>query len=165
MPISTPKCWCVENIYIFFFLDTRQLMQYLYQTRFRDPRDAGHQAEAEPSDGDEESFLWIMDSGSEFGDEDYPRTNHASNRMEVDGHDAGGDDATAGMFPAEADDEVRRPRRHVRNIIASDDDGNDDGNADDSSQVDPEHPPGTMAVFDEIAPMDANNPCEFSLLW
>ena len=66
------------------------MMQYLYQTRFRDPRDAGYQAKVEPFDGDTESFLWITDSESEFGDEDYPRTNHACNGMEVDGHDAGG---------------------------------------------------------------------------
>ena len=71
----------------------------------------------------------------------------------------------AGIIPAKVDDEVIRPRRHVRNIIPSDDDGDDDdGNADNSSEVDPEHPSGTMAVCDKIAPMDANNPCEFSLL-
>ena len=77
-----------------------------------------------------------------------------------------GDDEAAGMFPAEDDDEVMRPRRLVRSIVPSDDEGdNDDGGADDSFEVDSEHPPGTMAVFDEIAPVDANNPCEFSLIW
>ena len=56
-------------------------------------------------------MLWITDSKSEIGGEVYPRTIHACNRMEVDGHDAGRDYAAAGMFPVEDndDDEVVRP--------------------------------------------------------
>ena len=105
----TPKCWGVKNVYIFFFLDTRQMVHFLHLTRVGDPREVnGFQAEAE-------SYLWMTDSEYEFGDKEYPRTNHACNHIEFDGHDTGGDDEAAGMFPAEdVGDEVVR---HVRNIV------------------------------------------------
>ena len=67
-----------------------------------------------------------------MGGEVYPRTIHACNRIEVEGQDAGGDDVAVGMFPVEDsdNDEVVRPRRHVRNVVGSDDeDANGDGGA------------------------------------
>ena len=76
--------------------------------------------------------------------------------------DAEEDDATAGMILAEDesdecddDDEVARPVRRVRNVVDSDDDGEVAARA--------VHPPGTMAVFDELAPGDIDNPCEFQI--
>ena len=84
--------------------------------------------------------------------------------MEVEGQDAGDDDVAARMLPVEDShkDEVVRPRRHVRNVVNSDDEPiNGDGDA----EVGPVQPPGTIAVFDELAPEDAANPCEFSLPW
>ena len=62
--------------------------------------------------------------------------------VECDGDD--GDDS---------DDQVVRPTRHLRNVVGSDEDG--------EATVRATHPPGTMAVFDELAPADINNPCEF----
>ena len=79
--------------------------------------------------------------------------------MEVEGVPVGGDDVVAGMIPAEeeADDEeeVARPARRVRNVVDSDDDGD--------VAAGPVHPPGTMAVFNELAPGDIINPCEFQI--
>ena len=76
--------------------------------------------------------------------------------------DAEEDDAMAGMIPAEKEseedddkDEVTRPARRVRNAVDSDDDGETAARA--------VHPPGTMAVFDELAPGDIDNPCEFQI--
>ena len=73
----------------------------------------------------------MTDSG--FQDEGYPPTHHACDHTEDDGHDIGEDDEAAGMFTAEDfGDEVVRPRRHVRNIVPSADDGDDnDGNDND----------------------------------
>ena len=68
---------------------------------------------------------------------------------------------TAGMILAEDesecddDDEITRPARHLRNVVGSDDDGEVAARA--------VHPPGTMAVFDELAPGDIDNPCEFQI--
>ena len=66
------------------------------------------------------------------------------------------------MIPAEEEieeddeeEEVARPVRRVRNVGDSDDDG--------ETAARPVHPPGTMAVFDELAPGDINNPCEFQI--
>ena len=80
--------------------------------------------------------------------------------MEV--FDAEEDNAMAGMIPAEKEseedddkDEVTRPARRVRNAVDSDDDGETAARA--------VHPPGTMAVFDELAPRDIHNPCEFQI--
>ena len=72
--------------------------------------------------------------------------------------DAEGDDEAAGMLLAEdddSDDEITRPARHLRNVVGSDDDGEVTARA--------VHPPGTMAVFDELAPGDIDNPCEFQI--
>ena len=75
--------------------------------------------------------------------------------------DAEDDDVTAGMILAEDesecddDDEIVRPARHVRNVVDSDDDGEVAARA--------VHPPGTMAVFDELASGDIDNPCEFQI--
>ena len=76
--------------------------------------------------------------------------------------DAEEDDAPAGMILAEEeseeddnDDEVAHPVRRVRNAVDSDDDGETAARA--------VHPPGTMAVFDELAPGDIDNPCEFQI--
>ena len=76
--------------------------------------------------------------------------------------DAEKDDATAGMILAENesdecddDDEVARPVRRVRNVVDSDNDGEAAARA--------VHPPGTMAVFDKLAPGDIDNPCEFQI--
>ena len=141
------------------------MVHFLHLTRFGDPREVyGFQAEAEPAGDDAKSYLWMTDFEYEFGDKEYPRTNHTCNHMEVDGHDTGVDDEAAGMLPAEdvSDEFVR----HVRNTVPSDDDGDDDDrDANDGFEVDPEHPPGTIPVVDDISPMDANNPCEFSLPW
>ncbi|MEL7196542.1 MAG: hypothetical protein AAFO96_29225, partial [Bacteroidota bacterium] len=52
-----------------------------------------------------------------------------------------------------SDDQIARPVRHLRNVVGSDEDG--------EVTVRATHPPGTMAVFDELAPADINNPCEF----
>ena len=75
------------------------------------------------------------------------------------GEVVGGDDVVAGMIPAEEEtdkeDEVARPTRRVRNVVDSDDDGD--------VAAGPVHPPGTMAVFDELAPGDIINPCEFQI--
>ena len=138
------------------------MVHFLHQTRLGYYRD-GYQAEPEPAGDDEESFLWITGSESEIEGELYPRIIYACNRMEVDGHDAGRDYAAAGMFSVEDNDsdEVVRPTRHVRNVVASDD---EDDNGGGGAEVDPDHPRGTMAVFDEIAPVDAGNPSEFPLL-
>ena len=54
-----------------------------------------------------------------------------------------------------SDDEITRPARHLRNVVGSDDDGEVAARA--------VHPPGTMAVFDELAPGDIDNPCEFQI--
>ena len=146
--------------------DTRQMAHFLYQTRNGYYRD-GYLAESEPdADDDSESFLGVTDSESEFGGEIYPRTVHACDRMEVEGEDVGGDDIAAGMVPAEGsdDDEVVRPARHVRNVFDSDSDG-EPANEDGGAEVSAVQPPGTMVVFDELAPGDATNPCEFSLHW
>ena len=88
-----------------------------------------------------------------------PQTVHNCGNMEVEGEEVGGDDIVAGMFPAEESDEedIARPTRRVRNIVDSDSD--EDGNA----GAGPVHPPGTMVVFDELAPGDAINPCEFKI--
>ena len=75
--------------------------------------------------------------------------------------DAEDDDVTAGMILAEDesecddDDEITRPARHLRNVVGSDDDGEVTARA--------VHPPGTMAVFDKLAPGDIDNPCEFQI--
>ena len=72
--------------------------------------------------------------------------------------DAEGDDEALNMFLAEeddSDDEITRPARHLRNVVDSDDDGEVSTRA--------VHPPGTMAVFDELAPGDIDNPCEFQI--
>ena len=53
------------------------------------------------------------------------------------------------------EDEVAHPVRRVRNAVDSDDDGETAARA--------VHPPGTMAVFDELAPRDIHNPCEFQI--
>ena len=55
----------------------------------------------------------------------------------------------------DSDDEIIRPARHLRNVVGSDDDGEVTARA--------AHPPGTMAVFDELAPGDIDNPCEFQI--
>ena len=64
------------------------------------------------------------------------------------------------MFPAEEieEEEVARLARCVRNVVESDDD--DDINAEGG----PVQPPVTMVVFDELAPGDAINPCEFQII-
>ena len=142
------------------------MAHFLYQTRNGYYRD-GYQAESEPDADDEsESLLWITDSESEFGGEIYPRTVHACNLMEVEGEDVGANDIAAGMFPAEDSDnyEVVHPARHVRNVFDSDSD-NEPANGDGGAEVGAVQPPGTMVVFDELAPGDATNPCEFSLPW
>ena len=64
------------------------------------------------------------------------------------------------MFPAEETDEeeeVTRPAQRVRTVVDSD--GDDDVNAE-AGLV---QSPGTMVVFDELAPGDAINPCEFQI--
>ena len=141
------------------------MAHFLYQTRSGYYRD-GYQAKSEPDSGDDShSFLWVTDSELEFGGEIYPRTVHACDRMEVEGEDVGGDDIAAGMFPVEGcdDEEVVRPARHVRNVFDSN--SGEPANEDGGAEVGAVQPPGTMVVFDELAPGDATNPCEFSLLW
>ena len=118
----------------------------------------GYGAEFEPDTDDTDSFLGYTDSESEFGEVVLPQTVYACDNMEVEGKDIGGDDMAAGMFPAEETDEeeeVARPARRVRNVVESD--GDDDVNA----EAGPVQPPGTMVVFDELAPGDAINQCEF----
>ena len=82
----------------------------------------------------------------------------------MEGQDIGDDDGAAGMFPVEDsdNDEVVRPGRHVRDVVDSDSDDEPD-NGDGDAEVGPVQQPGTIAVFDELAPWDAVNPCEFSL--
>ena len=53
------------------------------------------------------------------------------------------------------EDEVARPVRRVRNVVDSNDDG--------ETAARPVHPPGTMAVFDKLAPGDIVNQCEFQI--
>ena len=78
---------------------------------------------------------------------------------EVDGVKMDEDDAAAGMIPAEEEtdeeEKVARPTRRVRNVVDSDDDGD--------TAAGPVHLPWTMAVFDELAPGDIVNPCEFQI--
>ena len=99
-----------------------------------------------------------------FGDDEMEAFGvEEENEMEIFGvqegvSDAEGDDETAGMLLAEDDDyedEITRPARHLRNVVDSDDDGEVAARA--------VHPPGTMAVFDELAPGDIDNPCEFQI--
>ena len=89
------------------------------------------------------------------------------NEMEIVGveegvSDAEEDDATARMILAEDEsecddnDEIARPVRRVRNVVDSDDDGEVAARA--------VHPPGTMAVFDELASGDIDNPCEIQIM-
>ena len=101
-----------------------------------------------------------------FGDDEIEAFDAGEeNEMEIVGvqegvSDAEDDDVTAGMILAEDesecdDDEITRPARHLRNVVDSDDDGEVAARA--------VHPPGTMAVFDELAPGDIDNPCEFQI--
>ena len=62
-------------------------------------------------------------------------------------------DSDGGNDNGDTDDQIVRPVRHLRNVVGSDEDG--------EVTVRATHPPGTMAVFDELAPADINNPCEF----
>ena len=97
--------------------------------------------------------VWTVEYGEVVGDVD---------EDEMDVVDMEEDDATAGMIPAEEETEededeyeVARPIMRVRNVVDSDDDG--------ETAARPVHPPGTMAVFDELAPGDIVNPCEFQI--
>ena len=71
---------------------------------------------------------------------------------DAEGGDEGDDDDDEDDV---GDDEITRPARHLRNVVGSDDDGEVTARA--------VHPPGTMAVFDELAPGDIDNPCEFQI--
>ena len=73
--------------------------------------------------------------------------------VEGDGDD--GDDDEGCVDDDDSDDQIVRPVRHLRNVVGSDEDG--------EVTVRAAHPPGTMAVFDELAPADINNPCEFQI--
>ena len=71
----------------------------------------------------------------------------------LDGHEVDGHDEGAGMFPAEeSDDEITRPRRHIRNVVDSDDD----------DKPQPNTPTNTISGEDDAAPQDVDNP---SPLW
>ena len=81
--------------------------------------------------------------------------------MEVGGvwecvSDAEGDDGGVKEEDGDSDDQIIRPLRHLRNVVGSDDDGGE-------VTTRATHPPGTMAVFDELAPEDINSPCEFQI--
>ena len=111
--------------------------------------------ELESDDMDIDYGVWTVEYGEVVGDGDVDED-------EVDGVDMDEDDATAGMIPAEEEteeedeeDEFARPVRRVRNVVDSNDVG--------ETAARPVHPPGTMAVFDELAPGDIVNPCEFQI--
>ena len=143
----------------FIFLDARVMAHFLRMTRHGYCSER-YEAENEPDIDDTDSFMGDTDSESEFGEVVLSRTVHACDNMEVEGEDMGGDDMAAGMFPAEETDEeeeVARPARRVRNVVDSD--GDEDVNA----EAGPVKPPGTMVVFDELAPGDAINTCEFKI--
>ena len=127
------------------------------------PVDGDETEEEADSDGNEldsddtgiDYGVWTVEYGEVVGDGDVDED-------EMDVFDVEEDDATAGMIPAEEEteeddeeDEVARPVRRVRNVVDSDDDG--------ETAARPVHPPGTMAVFDELAPGDIVNPCEFQI--
>ena len=133
------------------------MAHFLYMTRHCHYTE-GYIAEFEPDSDETDSFLSYTDSESEFGKEALPPTVHMCDDMEVEGGNVEGDDMAVGIFPAEEmeeEEEVNRPARCVRNIVESDDDGDID------AEVTPAQPPGTMVVFDELAPGGAINPCEF----
>ena len=111
--------------------------------------------------------MWYTDSELEFREEIFPRTVHACNLMKVEGEDIGADDIAAGMFPAEEtdDEEVMRLTRHVRNVLDSNSDGEPATDDDGGAEAGAVQPPGTMVVFEELAPGDAINPCQFPLHW
>ena len=106
----------------------------------------------EPDTDDMDYGVWTVEYGEVVGGDDVDGD-------DVDGDEVDEDDTAAGMIPAEEEtdeeDEVARPTRRVRNVVDSDDDGD--------AAAGPVHPPGTMAVFDELAPGDIVNPCEFQI--
>ena len=127
------------------------------------PVDGDETEEGADSDGNEldsddtgiDYGVWTVECGEVVGDGDVDED-------EMDVFDVEEDNATAGMITAEEEteedddeDEVARPVRRVRNVVVSDDDG--------ETAARPVHPPGTMAVFDELAPGDIDNPCEFQI--
>ena len=100
-------------------------------------------------EGEEESEMevdgvWgcVSDAESDDGDEDDGDADCVGNGVEEEDGDS--------------DDQIIRPVRHLRNVVGSDDDGGE-------VTTRATHPPGTMAVFDEIAPEDINSPCEFQI--
>ena len=72
-----------------------------------------------------------------------------------DENDGDDDEGCVDNGDDDSDDQIVRPVRHLRNVVGSDDDGEVTARA--------AHPPGTMAVFDELAPADIDNPCEFQI--
>ena len=108
--------------------------------------------EPESDDMDMDYGVWTVEYGEVVGGDDVDGD-------EVDGVEMDEDDAAAGMIPAEEEtdeeDEVARPTRRVRNVVDSDEDGD--------AAAGPVHPPGTMTVFDELAPGGIINPCEFQI--
>ena len=100
----------------------------------------GSVSDAEGDDGDE-------DDGDDDETENAPAADEDCVDNGVKEEDGDGDD--------DSDDQIIRPVRHLRNVVGSDDDGEVTARA--------AHPPGTMAVFDELAPGDIDNPCEFQI--
>ena len=141
------------------------------------PVDGDETEEEADSDGNEldsddtgiDNGVWTVECGEVVGDgdvdEDEMDVFDAEEDVfedEMNVFDAEEDDATAGMIPAEEEseeddneDEVACPVRRVRDALDSDDDGETTARA--------VHPPGTMAVFDKLAPGDIDNPCEFQI--
>ena len=108
-------------------------------------------------EGEEESEMEADgSSGTEGDDSSNDGTTDDSTDDEGEEESEMEADGASGTEDGDSDDQIIRPLRHLRNVVGSDDDGGE-------VTTRATHPPGTMAVFDEIAPEDINSPCEFQI--